>query len=137
MASKYLKKHKIPETFTDILSDFTKEILRNQPLDIIDFACEYFRCMEEGVLLEYVQKGDNLPCDYKPIVPEKPNRVRVLNKLRISTEDQLRVNRAQEIISIRTKENGYPEETKEEEKEEAQNEIQDIQKEEEDRKSVV
>ena len=34
MASKYLKKFQVPSTFENILSDFAKEILRNQPKDM-------------------------------------------------------------------------------------------------------
>ena len=36
MSSKYIKKHPIPDGFEELLTEFTKEILRNQPLDIID-----------------------------------------------------------------------------------------------------
>jgi hypothetical protein len=35
MASKYLQKFPIPAGFQEILSDFTKEILRDQPNNII------------------------------------------------------------------------------------------------------
>ena len=34
MASKYLKRFQVPNNFENILSDFAKEILRNQPKDI-------------------------------------------------------------------------------------------------------
>ena len=53
MSSKYIKKHPIPDGFEELLTEFTKEILRNQPLDIIDFGCEFFRCLQEGLLLDY------------------------------------------------------------------------------------
>ncbi len=42
MASKFLKKRSIPEGFKEILSDFTREILREQPADISHFAATYF-----------------------------------------------------------------------------------------------
>ena len=71
MSSKYIKKHTIPEGFPDILTCFTKEILRNQPLDIIDFSCEYFKCLQEGLLLDYPNKGQKIPCDFRePFVPK-------------------------------------------------------------------
>jgi hypothetical protein len=38
MSSKYIKKHPIPDGFEELLTEFTKEFLRNQPLDIIDFS---------------------------------------------------------------------------------------------------
>lgn len=37
-----LKKHKIPEGFVENLQDFIKEILRNQPSDIVEFGYAYF-----------------------------------------------------------------------------------------------
>ena len=71
MSSKYIKKHTIPEGFPEILTCFTKEILRNQPLDIIDFSCEYFKCLQEGLLLDYPHKGQKIPCDFRePFVPK-------------------------------------------------------------------
>ena len=53
MASKYIQQFPIPDDFPDILIEFTTEILRNQPLDIIDFGVEYFRCLEEQKILDY------------------------------------------------------------------------------------
>ena len=91
MASKYLKKHTIPDGFQEILTEFTKEILRNQPIDILDFSCEYFRCLQEGLLLDYPGKGENLPCDFKPTVPKIPERKR---KIEITKEDELRYRKS-------------------------------------------
>ena len=42
MASKYLQKYPIPAGFPEVLSDFTREILRDQPEDIVDYAVKYF-----------------------------------------------------------------------------------------------
>ena len=72
MSSKYIKKYDIPPGFQDLLSEFTKEILRNQPKDIIDFGVEYFKCLQQGLILDYAQKGENIPCDFKPTVPKIP-----------------------------------------------------------------
>ena len=72
MSSKYIKKYAIPTGFQDLLSEFTKEILRNQPKDIIDFGVEYFKCLQQGLILDYAQKGENIPCDFKPAVPKIP-----------------------------------------------------------------
>jgi hypothetical protein len=35
MASKYLQKYPIPEEFESIIHDFAREVLRNQPEDIL------------------------------------------------------------------------------------------------------
>lgn len=48
MASKYLQKFPVPKQFPEILHDFSREILREQPGDIILFAAEYFKSISEG-----------------------------------------------------------------------------------------
>ena len=48
--SKYPNKYEIPEQFPKILSNFTKEIVRNQPKDILDFAIKYFYNLEKNML---------------------------------------------------------------------------------------
>ena len=54
-----MKKASSLESFSEILSSFTREIHRNQPKDIIDFAINYFKSLED--------KGD-----YKPRIPRIP-----------------------------------------------------------------
>ena len=46
MASKYLQKFPIPEAFPDILHDYAREVLRDQPEDIIEFSIGYFTALE-------------------------------------------------------------------------------------------
>ena len=87
MSSKYIKKYDIPPGFQDLLSEFTKEILRNQPKDIIDFGVEYFRCLQQGLILDYAQKGENIPCDFKPTVPKIPRSLKNLKNDMIETLD--------------------------------------------------
>jgi len=72
MSSKYIKKYSIPQGFRSLLSEFTKEILRNQPKDIVDFAVEYFKCLQQGLILDYPHRGQNIPCDFKPAIPKIP-----------------------------------------------------------------
>jgi hypothetical protein len=69
MASKYIQKFPIPDGFPEILHDLSKEILRNQPEDIVEFCALYFKCMQEGAVLDYSKKGKNIPCDFKTDVP--------------------------------------------------------------------
>ena len=45
MASKYLQKYPVPEDFPDLLHDFTREVLRDQPEDIYDYGAQYFAAM--------------------------------------------------------------------------------------------
>ena len=47
MASKYRKKFELPEGFYEILEDYSKEVLRDQPLDIVEFSYLYFKALEE------------------------------------------------------------------------------------------
>ena len=43
MASKFRTSHTIPAEFPEILKDFVREILREQPQNIYGFGAEYFR----------------------------------------------------------------------------------------------
>ena len=79
MSSKYIKKYSIPPGFQSLLSEFTKEILRNQPKDIIDFAVEYFKCLQQGLILDYPHRGQNIPCDFKPKIPKIPDSLKHQN----------------------------------------------------------
>ena len=47
MASKYLQKYPIPGDFPQLLHDFTKEVLRDQPDDIYEYGYQYFKALEE------------------------------------------------------------------------------------------
>ena len=87
MSSKYIKKYDIPPGFQDLLSEFTKEILRNQPKDIIDFGVEYFKCLQQGLILDYAKKGENIPCDFKPTIPKIPRSLKNLKNDMIETLD--------------------------------------------------
>ena len=46
--------------------------MRNQPKDIVDFAVEYLKCLQQGLILDYPHQGQNIPCDFKPAIPEIP-----------------------------------------------------------------
>ena len=89
MSSKYIKKYEIPPGFQDLLSEFTKEILRNQPKDIIDFGIEYFKCLQQGLILDYAHKGENIPCDFKPAVPKIPASLKNLRNPIIESASQI------------------------------------------------
>ena len=47
MASKYRKKFELPEGFYEILENYSREVLRDQPLDIVEFSYMYFKALEE------------------------------------------------------------------------------------------
>ena len=58
MASKYQPKFPIPEEFPDLLMNFTREILRDQPADIYEYGHLYWKAMHEVsicfILLSYI-----------------------------------------------------------------------------------
>jgi hypothetical protein len=97
MASKYRKLFEVPPDFENILNDFAKEILRNQPRDILDFGIKYFGAIEDNIELDYPDKGDNLPCSYKRPT-KKREIIRAINKMEMSIEDQGRFHRSMDKI---------------------------------------
>ena len=46
MASRYLQVYPIPKDFPDVLHDFAKNVLHDQPKDIIDYGAMYFKSLE-------------------------------------------------------------------------------------------
>ena len=58
--NKTIKKYPIPQDFNEILHDFTKSIIKHNPNDILDFGCQYFRSIEEGVPFKYEPSKENV-----------------------------------------------------------------------------
>lgn len=48
MASKYLQKFPVPHGFQELLADLTREVLRDQPDNIVEYAALYFEGLERG-----------------------------------------------------------------------------------------
>ena len=117
MSSKYIKKYSIPPGFQSLLSEFTKEILRNQPKDIVDFAVEYFRCLQQGLILDYPDRGQNIPCDFKPSIPKIPPQLKNKNIYEESKEE-IKKEEPKKEIKIEEKKEEIKEEEKQEEKKE-------------------
>eukprot|EP00357_Protocruzia_adherens_P035070 CAMPEP_0115008334 /NCGR_PEP_ID=MMETSP0216-20121206/21846_1 /TAXON_ID=223996 /ORGANISM="Protocruzia adherens, Strain Boccale" /LENGTH=129 /DNA_ID=CAMNT_0002375713 /DNA_START=42 /DNA_END=431 /DNA_ORIENTATION=- len=67
MASKFYRKYYVPETFPELLKDFSREILREQPKDVVHFAVQFFRAIKEGVEFEY----DENKILFEPVKPEE------------------------------------------------------------------
>lgn len=51
MTSKFSNKFLIPNEFPKILHDYAKEVIRNQPKDILDFSFQYFYLLEQKLSL--------------------------------------------------------------------------------------
>ena len=60
MASKYLQKFPVPEGFPEVLADLTREVLREQPKNIVEFAANYFEALEKGIKAEGGSRGETL-----------------------------------------------------------------------------
>merc|ERR1712226_323711 len=61
MASKYLQKYPVPEEFPDLLHDFAREVLRDQPDNIYEYGALYFKHMYMGTEFDYKNKGKSIP----------------------------------------------------------------------------
>ena len=57
MTSKLSNKFPIPERFPEILHDFAKEVVRAQPVDIFEFAIQYFKNLERGSNVNNLERG--------------------------------------------------------------------------------
>lgn len=66
MASKYFKRYEVPEGFNEVLQGLIREILREQPRDIIAFAALYFKCKNTGEVFIWEDPNPRgpKPCDY-------------------------------------------------------------------------
>jgi hypothetical protein len=60
MASKYLQKFPVPEGFQEVLADFTREVLRAQPKNVVEFAAQYFEGLEKGRKMDVGRKSDSV-----------------------------------------------------------------------------
>ena len=107
MSSKYIKKYPIPQGFQELLSEFTKEILRNQPKDIIDFSIEYFKCLQYGLVLDYAQKGVNIPCDFRPGIPALPKSLQHLRS-KVIDIDSLSIKKTEQVKEEEKQKNDKP-----------------------------
>ena len=75
MSSKFSNKYPIPEKFPEILHDFSREVLRYMPKDILDFSIQYFYSLETNTPLNYIEGGSNkIPKSSETIEIEKSKR---------------------------------------------------------------
>ena len=116
MSSKYIKKYSIPPGFQSLLSEFTKAILRNQPKDIVDFAVEYFKCLQQGLILDYPHRGQNIPCDFKPAVPKIPPSLKNQTNYDVYSKEEIKPQERKEEKEIIKSEEKVEEIKKEEKK---------------------
>ena len=80
MASKYLQKYPVPAEFQQILADFTREVLRDQPTNIIEYAAKYFEMLEKGDKLEFNSKHNVSKDDKKYELSYNPKNAEEITK---------------------------------------------------------
>ena len=57
MSSRFSNKYPIPDKFPEILHDFSREVIRYMPKDILDFSIQYFYYLEQNKPLKYIEGG--------------------------------------------------------------------------------
>ena len=62
MTSQNLKENNIHAKLAEIIHNFTREIIRNKPEDILDFLIKYFYSLEKGIPFSY-NPNQPLPLD--------------------------------------------------------------------------
>ena len=79
----------------------------NQPKDIVDFAVEYFKCLQQGLILDYPHQGQNITCDFKPAIPKIPELLKNQSpkKERNTTRNKARKKGENKARKIRRKKN--------------------------------
>ena len=69
------------EELAAIIKNFTREIIRYKPKDIIDFAAQYFYCLENDIALKYpnlqVQNSFSLETEFTAREEHKKNSQKV------------------------------------------------------------
>lgn len=80
MASKYLQKYPVPAGFQQILADFTREVLRDQPTNIIEYAAKYFEMLEKGDKFEFNSKYNVSKDDKKYELSYNPKNAEEITK---------------------------------------------------------
>ena len=85
MSSKFSNKYPIPEKFPEILHDFSREVLRYMPKDILDFAIQYFYSLETSSALNYIEGASKtIPRAKEPLSFERKEQLKE-NRKEMST----------------------------------------------------
>lgn len=64
-----MQKFPVPAGFQEILADFTQEVLRDQPANIIEYAAQYFEMLEKGKKMQFsgsTRKNEPMARYWKP-----------------------------------------------------------------------
>lgn len=72
MASKYLQKFPVSGAFPDLLHDFAREVLRDQPEDIYEYGAAYFKAMENVSVSQSFTRFQGVEFKYHPTQRQLP-----------------------------------------------------------------
>ena len=72
MASRYIQEFPIPNDFTSIFKNFTKEVLRDQPANITHYAACYFYALDQQQSFKYDTSFRFNHSNSQPGAPEPP-----------------------------------------------------------------
>lgn len=128
MTSKLMNKFPIPENFPEILHDFAKEVVREQPKDILDFAVEYFKALELSIPFQYGKITDRSICNETNDIATNPNTKTTTFGLKKEERNKEEENEHNEIIVENTSEKNVesiPSEEGKKEEEVSQNSIEE------------
>ncbi len=74
MKARPLHKFPIPQDLNTIIKDFSREVNRENPKDILDFAVEYFRAKEENIPFKYIPLQPGEKREYEKKKEEKKEK---------------------------------------------------------------
>ena len=62
MVSKFIAKYPVPEDFPDLLHDFAREVLRDQPENIYEYGAQYFKALYTVSKDSYLKPQSQIKC---------------------------------------------------------------------------
>nr|CAJ2481029.1 unnamed protein product [Leishmania braziliensis] len=78
LATQYQPRQHLPPNFSDVLKEYAREVLRNQPPDILEWSAAYFKKL--ALETDPLQAKQPPPDHYTPLV-EDPERAMLANKM--------------------------------------------------------
>ncbi|CAC9546547.1 conserved hypothetical protein [Leishmania infantum JPCM5] len=78
LATQYQPRQHLPPNFSDVLKEYAREVLRNQPSDILEWSAAYFKKL--ALETDPLQAKQPPPDHYTPLV-EDPERAILANKM--------------------------------------------------------
>ncbi|KPI85795.1 hypothetical protein ABL78_5152 [Leptomonas seymouri] len=78
LATQYQPRQSLPPNFSDVLKEYAREVLRNQPGDILEWSAAYFKAL--ALETDPLQAKEPPADHYTPVV-EDPSRAMLANKM--------------------------------------------------------